>query len=63
MLLRRVQAFIVKRTVSMFVTLFLVSVTIFVMVRLLPGVLGNENDRAPGHASVAREPFDRRRLL
>ena len=31
------QAFIVKRTVSMFVTLFLVSVTIFVMVRLLPG--------------------------
>jgi peptide/nickel transport system permease protein len=32
-----VQAFIVKRTISMLVTLFLISVTIFVMVRLLPG--------------------------
>jgi peptide/nickel transport system permease protein len=31
------QAFIIKRTVSMLVTLFLISVTIFVMVRLLPG--------------------------
>ena len=31
------QAFIVKRTISMLVTLFLISVTIFVMVRLLPG--------------------------
>jgi len=32
-----VQAFIIKRTISMFATLFLISVTIFVMVRLLPG--------------------------
>jgi peptide/nickel transport system permease protein len=32
-----VQAFIIKRTISMLVTLWLISVTIFVMVRLLPG--------------------------
>ena len=31
------QAFIIKRTLSMLVTLWLVSVAIFVMVRLLPG--------------------------
>ena len=31
------QAFIIKRSVSMLVTLFLISVVIFVMVRLLPG--------------------------
>jgi peptide/nickel transport system permease protein len=32
-----VQAFIIKRSISMLVTLFFISVTIFVMVRLLPG--------------------------
>ena len=31
------QAFIIKRTISMLITLFFVSVTIFVLVRLLPG--------------------------
>ncbi len=36
-ILSGVQSFIVKRTISMFVTLWLISVAIFVMVRLLPG--------------------------